>query len=141
LTYLIKQMKAAEDFVSAGSRAKSLFADLILPKEITQAVVERYFRRALRNGGWRRLTRYQRALLFVAARVVKVVRSDILRRALQEIFVEVELATTRGRALLMGLTLTLNKAGEKLLQYLRNLEELLCIGLNYLNHPLFKGLL
>ena len=119
--------------------AKVFLARVLLPREITRSVVEKYIRKAFVTRTWHRLGREQRMLLLLTRRLVARVRSPVLRRVLEKIFLEIELATVRGRALLLGIARILGRGAETLTKYLKNVTRLLVEGLQLLNHPLYTN--
>jgi len=119
---------------STNQEVVNALTNALTPKSITYSVVEWYVRRALRNGSWRLLSTYERALLRVVPKVVKVVKSPALAKTLRVIFLKIELNTVRGRALYYGLLIAL-RAGECITNILNRLSYLLALGINYLNNP------
>jgi len=97
--------------------------------------VRSYIRKAICVGIWKSLKSESRASLLVASRVLRVVRSQVLRALLQGIFLEVELSTIRGRAFLFGLLTTLKDSFERVENILADLTKLLAIGIFYLSNP------
>jgi len=91
--------------------------------------------RALRNGAWARLPRESKALLYVASRMVSRVRSPALREALSNIFLQVELAVARGRALLAAAAHLLSRGLNPLD---KPMEALVILGISIINHPLLS---
>ena len=133
MTYLSLSIMSASVLDESLERAKAYVSALLLPQDIDRSVIRRYFRRALRNKAWSRLSREARALLYLASRIVDRVKSRLLRGALLNIFLEIELAVARGRALLVAVAHLLSKG----LKPLKNsLGKLVVMGLNILNHPL-----
>jgi len=122
-----------------AERARGILAKATLPRVITSAVIDRYVRKAWRSGAWRSLPREARALLLLARRVVAVVRSPILRRVLERIFLEIELSTLRGRALFAGIIAVLEKGVLRARDILGSLGRVLVIGLSLLNSPPIYG--
>jgi hypothetical protein len=127
--YLMKK-SATESF----SEARKLLADLIIPRRITGEVVDKYFRKAIRVGVWRRFSSERRALLYLS-RFLGVIKSPVLRSILIEIFLEIELYTIRGRALFYGILVSLRSHLYRLREILRDVSKLLVIGLSYLHNP------
>lgn len=96
------------------------------------------FRKALRLGLWGFLEPEKRALILVLRRWVGRVKSPVLIKILEEIYVEIELNTFRGRALFYGVLVALRSG---LLEVLESLKFLLYLGISYLsNPPLFRFL-
>jgi len=121
------------------SRAREVAVSLLVPSKppISVSTVRWYLHRALRNGSWARLSRLQRALLLVASKTVKTVKSQALVEVLKEIFLEVELATARGKAVLAAIVHLLSKTPHLLSTLVkRGLDMLVALGLQLLNHPL-----
>ena len=119
---------------SLAERAKEILAKIILPEKISGSIVEKYIRKAMRLGVWRRLPLETRALLCIL-RKWKSIRSPILTSILHGIFLEIELCTLRGKALFYGIILALKNPLNKLLELLRKPVQLLVAGLSYLNNP------
>jgi len=119
------------------SRAREVAVSLLVPSKPPISVSTVRLHRALRNGSWARLSRLQRALLLVASKTVKTVKSQALVEVLKEIFLEVELATARGRAVLAAIVHLLSKTPHLLSTLAkRGLDMLIALGLQLLNHPL-----
>ncbi len=112
--------------------ARSLVAKHLVPASIDKDVLERYMRKALRNGAWRRLPRESRLLLWAAAKHLRRVKSPVLRDVLRRILLEIELSTLKGRAVFYGALLALRQG---LTQALNNLKRLITLGVSYLNLP------
>jgi len=124
------------------SRAREVVASLLVPSKppIPVSTVRLYLRRAFRNGAWARLSQFQRALLLVVSRVVSIVKSRALVDVLKDVFLEIELATARGRAVLTAVVHLLSKTPRLLSMLLRRgLDMLVALGLQLLNHPLLGG--
>ncbi|MGC8983279.1 MAG: hypothetical protein ACP5KA_05995 [Desulfurococcaceae archaeon] len=117
-------------------RAREFVAELLVPKTVTGAVVEKYVRKAIRTGAWRVLKQESRALLLALRRWKSALKSPVLLSILREIFVEVELYTLRGRALFYGFVVAVKSHFEKLAEILRDVPRLLTLGIFYLNSPL-----
>ena len=127
-----------ESSESSGRAARSVLKDLLLPRYFTREYVSRLLKRAIRNGSWRFLSPFQRSLLLVCSRICRRVRSEALYNALSEIAIDIELHSTRGRALYYGVLVLLKKASpiKRILEVAyRNIEHLLYQGLSYLNNP------
>jgi len=116
-----------------ANQAKSLLTKMLLPSRITHKVIQRYIRKALRNGVWRTLSREARALLLLSSRILIEVKSQLLSVILKEIFIEIELHTFRGKALFIGLILTLKKTITQASEVLQNVSKVLYLGISYLN--------
>ncbi len=117
------------------SRVDDIVAEVLLPKVIDRRIIESYVRRALRNRSWFKLTRFQRALLKVASRVIEVVKSPILAGVLKRVFLEIELNSLKGRALYFGFLIALG-SGESLSNLLSRLTYVMMLGISYLSTPL-----
>ena len=138
MTTLMAHLVDAMDGVSEPVlfRARELLTLILIPQRINSHVINYYLRKALRVGAWRGLSREARALLIVASRVgLKSVRSQILREVLRRIFLEIELHTLKGKALLYGILIQLRRGVSKLVDMLGELTKILCIGISYLNNP------
>jgi len=109
-----------------------LVVEHLLPGEINRDVVEHYVRKALRSNAWTRLKRESRALL-LATRSLKAIKSRVLRGILEEIFLEIELSTLRGRAVFYGVLLALRQG---LIHILGDIKRIITLGVGYLNLPL-----
>lgn len=112
--------------------ARRLVVEYLLPGEINRDVVEHYVRKALRSNAWTRLKRESRALL-LATRSLKTIKSRVLRGILEEIFLEIELSTLRGRAVFYGVLLALRQG---LIHILGDIKRIITLGVGYLNLPL-----
>ena len=115
-------------------RAKGLLAKLILPREVTKQVVERYIRKAMQIHIWHRLGREERALLIVVRRF-NLVRSPVLRSVLHRIFLEIEMFTVRGKALFYGIIISMQSYMHRVSEEHKNVSHLLATGISYLNNP------
>lgn len=104
--------------------------------DITGGVVDRYIRKAIRNGAWRALSYKSRALLLALRSWRSNIRSRVLREILAWIFLEIDLYTIRGKAILYGYIVALNKARDILSDILANISKLIILGIMYLNLPL-----
>ncbi|AFK50622.1 hypothetical protein TCELL_0197 [Thermogladius calderae 1633] len=115
-------------------RAREVVARVLLPERVDGSVVEKYFRKALRHGAWRRLPAHSRGLL-LALRRWGVVKSPTLRAVLREVFLEIELYTLRGRALFYGAIVALAEGWGRLGELVSKASRLLTLGIFYLNLP------
>jgi len=113
---------------------KSALARVVIPERIDGVVVERYMRKAMRLGIWGLLKPEARALLLVLRRWGPV-RSPMLRSILVRILLEIELCTLRGKALFYGILISLKSLGLTLNKALRNIPNLLYLGISSLNSP------
>jgi len=116
-----------------AERAKEILIDMVLPREIGRALIQRYLRKAFRTGAWRTLAPEARALLLVASRTLSTVRSPTLATLLKRIFVEIELLTFRGRALFTGIILAFKNFASRALEIVRDVTKVLFLGVSYLN--------
>ncbi|MCX8184136.1 MAG: hypothetical protein RMI56_04565 [Sulfolobales archaeon] len=109
---------------------------LLIPKQLDGRVVEQYIRKAVRVGIWGKLTPTSRALLRAVALWRGVVKSRVLREIVEELLLNIELHTLRGRAMLYGVLVA---TGAGLHSLLNSVSSLLCLGISYLsNPPVFK---
>ncbi len=119
-------------------KALEMAKTLLTPSgPLPRTTVQHLLRRALRNGAWRALTQNQRALLIAAAQaIVKTYRSPLLLEQLRSIWLAVELATARGKAVVAALTHLLAKGATQLREHLRrSIDSLIALGLQVLNNP------
>ena len=114
--------------------AKEILAQIILPKEITRQTIEKYIRKAIQIHAWHHLKRLDKAILTLTRKLPKI-KSPTLKTILQKILLQIELHTTRGKALYYGIIITMKNTIRKLHELLRNVPRLLTIGLFYLNNP------
>jgi len=114
--------------------AKDLLAKLLLPREISGKIVDRYIRKALRTNSWRVLRLENRALL-LALRRWRSIKSPTLKSILYRVFLEIELHTLRGKALFYGIIIAMKNYIHRLEEILRDMAKLLAIGISYLNNP------
>lgn len=122
-----------------ASHAKRALASLVLPKKYSPHVVERMFRRAVAHRVWFKLRLEVRALILALKRWNREVRSRVLRGILDEVYLEIEMATTRGRALFYGAVIALKNGfldALKMVSVARDsIQKLLYLGISYLNSP------
>jgi hypothetical protein len=116
-------------------KAREMLAELLLPRRITGEVVAKYVRKAQRNEAWRALSAEGRALLLVA-RLWGEIKSPFLRRVICNLIVEIELHTTRGKAVFHGLLIQLKRIAMGMRKVALDLKTLLVVGLSYINRPL-----
>ena len=133
LTYLSAAITSAASEPHAVGEARRIASRLLLPPTLTGRIIKRYLERALRNGAWARLPREAKALLYAASKTVSRVRSPALREALSNIFLQVELAVARGKALLAATAHLLSKGLNPLN---KPKEALIILGISIINHPL-----
>ena len=114
--------------------AKELLAQIILPQEITRQTIEKYIRKAIQIHAWHHLKRLDKAILTLTRKLPKI-KSPTLKTILQKIFLQIELHTTRGKALFYGIIISMRNTMHKLHELLKNIPRLLTIGLFYLNNP------
>ena len=119
---------------SIATRVKEILAEISLPKRITGIVVEKYIRKAMRLGIWRRLSIETRALL-LALRRWGSVKSPTLLSILRRVFLEIELCTFRGKALFFGILLSLKNSMNRLQNLVKSVAKILILGISYLNNP------
>jgi hypothetical protein len=128
-----------EDVVGKSSRfvelARSMLLDLVIPSRISRSVVEKFYRKALRTGVWRKLRVEQRALILALRRWRGWVRSRVLLEIVRNIFLEIELSTFRGKALLYGVAITIKNRLAKAIDIVRDIGYILATGIMYLNNP------
>ena len=116
--------------------AKQLVAKALLPEKITSTEIERYYRKAHRVRAWPHLKKWERALLYLARKLVTEAKSYLLQKALKQIFLEIALHTLKGRALLQGMIIHLKAGGSANPDKLNHKHVyLLALGINYLNNP------
>jgi len=124
---------------AAGSKlvekAKEVLLNIVAPDNISRAVVEKLFRKALRVGAWSSLKPEQRALILALRKWRGCVRSRNLLEVVKRIFLEVELFTLRGRALLYGVAIAIKNGVNVAKDVLNNTGYILATGIMYLNNP------
>ena len=118
------------------SRAIEVLSRIVLPKEITGEMIERYFRKALRTGAWSSLPQESRALIYILRRWKGRIKSHTLKSILKNIFLKIELSTFRGKALLYGIIQAMKNPIYKLGELLQNTKRILTLGIFYLNNSL-----
>lgn len=116
-------------------KAKAIVANIILPREITGRIIEKYIRKAILNRTWYTFPRETKVLLMLTKHLPKI-KSLTLTRILREIFLKIDLATTRGKAYLYGVIIAMQNTLLSLEELLKNTKRLLTIGIFYLNNPL-----
>ena len=138
MTIIVQEMSKYLEEVSQEEltlKVKHILMKLLLPKKITGQVVEYYFRKSIRVGAWRYLKRECRALLLVARKWPKEIKSSTLKNILYNIFLQIELYTLKGKALFYGIILALKSTIYKLHEMLKDVSKLLALGIFYLNNP------
>ncbi|MEM2080000.1 MAG: hypothetical protein QW104_04885 [Nitrososphaerota archaeon] len=116
---------------------KSLMTKVIAPSlDSVGGTVKTYIRKAVRTGAWRSLKPESRALLLALRSWKRSVKSPVLRFILTRIFVEIELHTTRGKAIFYGILEAMREAREVLSDLSRNLSKIIAMGIQYMNLPL-----
>jgi len=116
---------------------KSLMTKVIaLSFDSVGGTVKTYIRKAVRTGAWRSLKPESRALLLALRSWKRSVKSLVLRSILTRIFVEIELHTTRGKAIFYGILEAMRGAREILSDLSRNLSKIIAMGIQYMNLPL-----
>jgi hypothetical protein len=116
-------------------KAKEVLLSIVAPDNISRAVVEKLFRKALRVGAWSSLKPEQKALILALRKWRGVVRSRNLLEVVKRIFLEVELFTFRGRALLYGVAIAIKNGVNVAKDVLNNTVYILATGIMYLNNP------
>ncbi|MEM1731204.1 MAG: hypothetical protein QXV81_08770 [Ignisphaera sp.] len=116
---------------------KSLMTKIIAPSfDSAGSTIKTYIRKAVRTGAWRSLKPESRALLLALRSWKRSVKSLVLRSILTRIFVEIELHTTRGKAIFYGILEAMRKAREVLSDLSGNLSKIIAMGIQYMNLPL-----
>jgi len=129
-----------EKIVSEGlgqqiiEKAKSIVAEILLPKEITGKIIQNYIRKAMRTGKWRTLAKEAKALLLVAKRLPQI-KSLTLKDLLFKIFLEIELKTFQGQAYFHGALIALISPIHRINELLYRPKKLLILGIFQLNTP------
>ncbi|MEM0474653.1 MAG: hypothetical protein QXS11_05105 [Zestosphaera sp.] len=124
---------------------KQLILRELPPAGFTSDVIEKMFKKAVRLKIWKNLKPEARALILALRKWKNKINSPTLKTILEEIYVEIELNTLKGKALLYGVMIALR---DGILQYLNttqetinSLKKLICIGISYLsNPPLYRHL-
>lgn len=115
--------------------AMDILSRIVLPREITGEAIEKYLRKALRTRAWRRLSPESRALMYILRNWRGRIESYILRSILKNLFLQIELFTLRGRALLFGIIQIMKNPIYELGEVLQDTKRLLTLGIFYLNNP------
>ncbi|MEM0100104.1 MAG: hypothetical protein QXM42_05730 [Zestosphaera sp.] len=117
---------------------KQLILRELPPAGFTSDVIEKMFKKAVRLKIWKNLKPEVRALILALRKWKNKINSPTLKTILEEIYVEIELNTLKGKALLYGVTIALR---DGLLEVIQSVKSLLCLGISYLsNPPLFRFL-
>lgn len=117
---------------------KQLILRELPPAGFTSDVIEKMFKKAVRLKIWKNLKPEARALILALRKWKNKISSPTLKTILEEIYVEIELNTLKGKALLYGVTIALR---DGLLEVIQSVKSLLCLGISYLsNPPLFRFL-
>jgi len=127
--------KAVESSCIVVEEAKRLLMGVVVPEKISRTVVEKFFRKALRTGVWRFLRAEQKALILALRVWGREVRSGRLLEIVRGIFLEIELSTLRGKALLYGIAIAIKSGSEALKNLFKNIGYILATGIMYLNNP------
>ena len=132
-------------YAKASEEALRLAERVLAPAgPIPRRAVRGLLGRALRNGAWGALPWETRALLLATARApVRVYRSPMLLALLRRVWLLVELATMRGKAVVAALTHLLARGVAQGLYSLlrRGLDKLIAIGIQVLNNPWLQGII
>ncbi|MEM4717505.1 MAG: hypothetical protein QXE81_01940 [Desulfurococcaceae archaeon] len=116
---------------------KSLMIRVISPSfDPVGGMVRVYVRKAIRTGAWRSLKPESRALLLALRSWRKRVKSPLLLSILARIFIEVEMYTTKGKAIFYGILEAMKKARELLVDLPGNISRIIVLGIQYMNLPL-----
>ncbi len=135
-------VSAAERYAAAAEEAMRLAERVLAPQSpIPRSSVVSLLRRALRNGAWKLLEQEARALLLAASRApVRIYRSEAVLAQLRRLWVMVELATMRGKAVIAALIHLVARGARVLDALRRGLGRLLALGIQLLNSPLLGDL-
>jgi hypothetical protein len=120
-------------------RLKTLLPHLskyIAIEKIELKTVESMIRRSMRLGAWRKLPEEKRAFLRAIRNFLKRgqrIASNIVIDILKKIYMEIEIHSLRGKAILIGILIRTRRSNsiDK-----ENPEELLVEGLQYINRPI-----
>lgn len=114
-------------------RAKKVLKDYLLPKEITGELIERYMRRARRNGAWRSLSPQAKALLLIARRWERFF-SPFMNEVIGMILMDIYMFTFKGKALFYGILISISRGVGKIKM---SLDRIFYMGCSYLNSPIW----
>jgi len=81
--------------------------------------IEKYIRKAMQTRTWYCLERIQRAILILTRRL-PLIKSPVLKSILYRIFLEIEMFTTRGKALFYGIIISMHNTLDRLHELLVN---------------------
>jgi len=116
-----------------------LLSKIILPRQFNKAVLKRYFRRALNNGAWYRLSKVERSLLWLTIRIIDKIKSPILYNSIKKILLNIEMNTFRAKALYHGLIIYMHRIANKInitiKEILSNIKTIFYLGLDHINNP------
>lgn len=120
-------------------RLKTLLPHLskyIAIEKIDLKTVESMIRRSMRLGAWRKLPEEKRAFLRAIRNFLKrgqKIASNIVIDILKKIYMEIEIHSLRGKAILIGILIRTRRNNSIDTE---NPEELLVEGLQYINRPI-----
>jgi hypothetical protein len=120
-------------------RLKTLLPHLskyIAIEKIDLKTVESMIRRSMRLGAWRKLPEEKRAFLRAIRNFLKrgqKIASNIVIDILKKIYMEIEIHSLRGKAILIGILIRTRRSNSIDTE---NPEELLVEGLQYINRPI-----
>jgi hypothetical protein len=120
-------------------RLKTLLPHLskyIAIEKIDLKTVESMIRRSMRLGAWRKLPEEKRAFLRTIRNFLKRgqrIASKIVIDILKKIYMEIEIHSLRGKAILIGILIRTRRSNSIDTE---NPEELLVEGLQYINRPI-----
>ena len=133
-SYAMMIISNTEEKNKLDEKIKETLIKILLPKQITQAHLRKYIRKALANKSWHLLTKLERSLLWLTSKIVSTVKSPILKKIVQQILLKIELAATKGKALYYGILILIKKL-RKIEEIVQNLTYTLYTGLSYINNP------
>jgi hypothetical protein len=105
-------------------------------EKIDLKTVESMIRRSMRLGAWRKLPEEKRAFLRAIRNFLKrgqKIASNIVIDILKKIYMEIEIHSLRGKAILIGILIRTRRNNSIDTE---NPEELLVEGLQYINRPI-----
>jgi hypothetical protein len=105
-------------------------------EKIELKTVESMIRRSMRLGAWRKLPEEKRAFLRAIRNFLKrgqKIASNIVIDILKKIYMEIEIHSLRGKAILIGILIRTRRNNSIDTE---NPEELLVEGLQYINRPI-----